>query len=75
MATLEELQTRRAALVTARSSGVLRTTFREGGTERTTQFKSDNEMATAIAAIDREIAALQGRRRITTFLPHFSKGL
>lgn len=74
MATLEELQDRRAALVAARSSGVLRTTFRDGGTERTTQFKSDSEMAAAIAAIDREIAALQGSR-VNTFLPHFSKGL
>lgn len=74
MATLEDLQAQRAALVTVRNSGVLRTTFRDGGTERTTQFKSDSEMAAAIAAIDREIAGLQGPR-VTTFLPYFSKGL
>jgi len=74
MATLAELQDRRATLVAARSSGVLRTTFRDGGTERTTHFKSDSEMAAALAAIDREIAALQGPR-VNTFLPHFSKGL
>lgn len=72
--TLTELQAQRAALVVARNSGTMRTTFRSGGTERTVEFKSDRELAAAIAAIDREIAALEGRR-VTTFLPHFSKGI
>lgn len=72
--TLVDLQAQRAALVVARNSGTLRTTFRSGGTERTVEFKSDRELASAIAAVDREIAALEGRR-INTFLPSFSKGL
>lgn len=74
MTALVDLQTQRAALVRARNSGTLRTTFRSGGTERTVWFKSDNELAAAIAAIDREIAALEGRR-VNTFLPYFPKGL
>lgn len=68
-----ELQAQRAALVAARSSGTLRTTFRSGGTERTVEYKSDTEMAAAIAAIDRDIAALSGTRP-RTFLPVFRSG-
>jgi hypothetical protein len=74
MSTLTDLQAQRAALVAARNSGTLRTTFRSGGTERTVWFKSDTELAAAIAAVDRDIAALEGRR-VNTFLPSFSKGL
>jgi hypothetical protein len=74
MTTLADLQAQRAALVAVRSNGALRTTFRDGGAERTVWFKSDSELAAAIAAIDREIAALEGRR-VHTFLPYFSKGL
>jgi hypothetical protein len=72
--TLTDLQAQRAALGAARNNGALRTTFRDGGAERTVWFKSDSELAAAIAAVDREIAALEGRR-INTFLPYFSKGL
>lgn len=74
MTALADLLTKRAALIAARSSGMLRTTFRSGGTERTAEFKSDAEMAAALAALDREIAALKGQR-INTFLPTFSKGI
>ncbi len=74
MTALVDLRAQRAALVVARNSGTLRTTFRSGGTERTVWFKSDSELAAAIAAVDREIAALEGRR-VNTFLPYFSKGL
>jgi hypothetical protein len=74
MTTLADLQAQRAALVAVRNNGALRTTFRDGGAERTVWFKSDSELAAAIAAIDREIAALEGRR-VNTFLPYFSKGL
>lgn len=74
MTALADLETQRAALVAARNKGTLRTTFRDGGTERTIWFKSDMELAAAIGALDREIAKLQGRR-VNTFLPTFSKGL
>lgn len=47
----------------ARSSGALRTTFKSGGTERTTEFKSDAEMAAALSALDAEIARLSGTRK------------
>ena len=74
MSTVADLLNQRAALVAARNTGALRTTFRDGGAERTAWFKSDAELAAAIAAVDREIAAMQGRR-VNTFIPHFSKGL
>jgi len=68
--TLADLQAQRAELVSARNTGVK--TVRFGDDEVT--YRTDKEFAAAIAAIDREIAALQGRR-VTTFLPTFSKGL
>lgn len=71
--TLAELQAKRAALMAARSSGAMRTTFRSGGTERTVEYKSDTEMAAAIDAIDAEILRLQGKRRSTIRLG-ISKG-
>lgn len=74
MTSVADLEAQRAALVAARNTGALRTTFRDGGTERTTWFKSDAEMVAAIADIDRQIARTAGRR-VTTFLPTFSKGL
>jgi len=74
MTALADLLNQRAALIAARNSGMLRTTFRSGGTERTAWFKSDAEMAAAIAALDRDIAALKGQR-VNTFLPTFSKGI
>lgn len=69
--TIEALQAKRAALVAARTSGALRTTFRSGGTERTVEYKSDSEMAAALDAIDAEIARLSGRQRSTIKLSIF----
>ena len=74
MATAIELQAMRASLVEARASGALRLTFRSGGTERTIEYKSDLEMARALAAIDQELAALSGKR-VHTFLATFNSGL
>ncbi|NJO53785.1 MAG: hypothetical protein HC829_02155 [Bacteroidales bacterium] len=74
MTTVADLQTQRAALVAARASGELRVDFHSGGTRREIEYRSIKELTAAIAAIDREIASLQGRR-VNTFLPTFSKGL
>ncbi|WP_412048646.1 phage head-tail joining protein [Hoeflea sp. Naph1] len=73
MATVLELQTMRAALVAARSTGTLRTVFNSGGTRREVEYKSDTEMAAAIAAIDREIATASGTKP-RRFLPSFQDG-
>ena len=70
---MEELLAQRAALVAARSSGELRVLFRSGGTQREIEYRSIAEIEAAIAACDRDIAALQGRK-VTTFLPTFSSG-
>lgn len=75
MATVSELQEMRAALVAARATGAMRTTFKSGGTERTTEYRSDKEMAAALAAIDSEIASLSGRQRVREFYPVLHKGL
>lgn len=53
MATLAELQSFRAALASARYSGVL--TVERNGKKLT--YKSDADLAAAIAAVDRDIAA------------------
>ncbi|MGV8939804.1 MAG: phage head-tail joining protein [Allorhizobium sp.] len=70
---MESLLAQRAALVVARSSGALETEFSSGGTRRRVTFRSMPELIQAIAAIDRDIAALQGKR-VNTFLPTFRSG-
>lgn len=72
--TAAELEAQRAGLVAARASGELRIVFHSGGTRREVEYRSMAEIEKAIAAIDRDLAALQGRR-VNTFLPTFSKGL
>ena len=72
--TVAELEAQRAELVAARASGELRIVFHSGGTRREVEYRSMAEIEKAIGAIDRELAALQGRR-VNTFLPTFSKGL
>lgn len=74
MTTLADLEAQRAELVSARASGELRIVFHSGGTRREVEYRSISEIEKAIAAVDREIAGLQGRR-VNTFLPNFSKGL
>jgi hypothetical protein len=71
MPTLSELCNRRETLSTQRSSGVARVSY-DG---KTVDYRSVAEIDRAIEALDREIAAAEGRRivrhvRITT-----SKGL
>jgi hypothetical protein len=71
MPTITDLRTRREALSAQRSSGVARVSY-DG---KTVDYRSVSEIDRAIEALDREIAAAEGRRivrhvRITT-----SKGL
>jgi hypothetical protein len=68
---LEQLKIHREALQTARLSGVL--TVRTG--EKYVTYKSDKEMQSTLADLERQIANLEGRstpRRIRTFC---AKGL
>jgi len=67
MATAAELKTRREALLAARSSGVARVSY-DG---KSIDYRSLAEIDRAIEALDREIAAAEGRRivrqvRVTT---------
>jgi hypothetical protein len=71
MAIIADLRARRETLSTQRSSGVARVSY-DG---KTVDYRSVAEIDRAIEALDREIAAAEGRRivrhvRITT-----SKGL
>ena len=72
MATLAELQKMRADLVAARASSA-RQVRDETGAGVT--YKSDREMASAIAAIDAEMAALIRGPRSSVIRVSTSKGL
>ena len=67
MATIAELRSRREALAAQRSSGIARVSY-DG---KTVDYRSVAEIDRAIEALDREIAAAEGRRivrqvRVTT---------
>ena len=68
---LSDLTTARDGLLRARAQGVRRYVDQNG---ETVEYKSDREMATALAALDSEIAAAT-RRPATTFIFRTSKGL
>ena len=59
MATLTDLTTLRGALLLARANGIRSVTHGE----KRIEYKSDDEMAAALGALEREIAAGQDRVR------------
>ncbi len=71
-ATIGELTAARGALIDARSRGVRR--YRDQNGEEV-EYKSDAQMASALAALDREIAAARGIRQPHTIRFSTSKGL
>ena len=71
MATIPDLRTRREALSAQRSSGVARVSY-DG---KTVDYRSVAEIDRAIEALDREIAALEGRRIVRQVRITTSKGL
>ena len=71
MATIADLRARREALSTQRSSGVARVSY-DG---KTVDYRSVAEIDRAIEALDREIAALEGRRIVRQIRITTSKGL
>jgi len=71
MATLSDLQTRREALLASRSSGVARVTY-DG---KTVEYRSLAEIDRAIEALEREIAAAEGRRIVRHLRVTTTKGL
>jgi hypothetical protein len=71
MATVAELQKMRADLLAARAGGVRR--FRDQNGEEV-EYRSDSEMARALAALDAEISA-QTARPASTIHFKMSKGL
>ncbi|MCG6560796.1 hypothetical protein MB818_21570 [Ruegeria sp. 1NDH52C] len=71
MATAAELRARRDALTTQRSSGVARVSY-DG---KTVDYRSLAEIDRAIEALDREIAAAEGRRMVRHVRVTATKGL
>lgn len=71
MATLADLIKWRDALLRARFAGT-RKVETEG---HTVEYKSDSEMASALAELERRIDAASGATRITTIRISSSKGL
>lgn len=72
MATLLELLEQRQTLTEARRSGVRAVGYSDGAN---VQYRSDAELAAAIANLDREIATAQGCRAVSRFTFRTSKGL
>lgn len=71
MASIAELKTRREALSASRASGVARVSY-DG---RTVDYRSIAEIDRAIEALDREIAAAEGRRVVRQVRVTATKGL
>jgi hypothetical protein len=71
MASIAELTTRRDALVAARSSGVARVSY-DG---KSVEYRSLAEIDRAIEQLDRDIAALKGRRIVRHLRVTTDKGL
>lgn len=69
--TLEQLKSQRDALCAARYTGTL---VVKAGDKQVT-YKSDAEMASALAALERDITALHGKRRSKRVLTYALKGL
>jgi len=71
MATIAELRTRREALMASRAGGVARVSY-DG---KTVEYRSLAEIDRAIEALDREIAAAEGRPIVRHLRVTTSKGL
>ena len=71
MSTPAELRARREALTTQRSSGVARVSY-DG---KTVEYRSIAEIDRAIEALDRDIAAAEGRRIVRQVRVTTAKGL
>ena len=71
MSTIAELRARREALAVQRSSGVARVSY-DG---KTVDYRSVAEIDRAIEALDREIAASEGRRIVRQVRVTTTKGL
>jgi hypothetical protein len=71
MPALADLKTRREALAAQRSSGIARVSY-DG---KTVDYRSVAEIDRAIEALDREIAAAEGRRIVRQVRVTTAKGL
>jgi poly-gamma-glutamate capsule biosynthesis protein CapA/YwtB (metallophosphatase superfamily) len=72
---LAELKEMRGALMRARASGHRAVVYAHNGVEYRTDYKTDSDMAAALADLDRRIAALSGASPVNTIRLTTSKGL
>lgn len=70
---LASLTEQRARLLEIRAKGVRSYEIESGSSRRRLEYRSDEEVAAAVADLDRRIAALQGRRVSTVYI-NASKG-
>ena len=68
---ISQLQTQRAALQLALFQGVL--TVRAG--DKSITYKSNAEMRDALASLEKEIATVEGKKKVKRVLPYSTKGL
>lgn len=74
MTTIADLEAQLERLRAARASGVRRVEFASGnGASRSVEYRSDEELAAAIADIERRLGLLRGQR-IHTIALSTSKG-
>lgn len=74
MATLQDLEAQLEALRVVRAGGEKRIRYRGPDSEREVEFKTDAEIAAAIADLERRIGAAQGSKANTIRI-FSSKGL
>jgi hypothetical protein len=71
MATVAELEARLEALKAQRDSGVARVSY-DG---RSVEYRGTAEISSAMAELERELSALQGKPPVRQIRVHTSKGL
>jgi hypothetical protein len=69
-AAIATMQERLEKLYCARDSGELRVTFKAGGYETTTEYRSQSEIMLAIGSLERRL----GMQRATNIVVHGRKG-
>ena len=74
MATAEELRADLETLKAARRSGARIITFGHGPSSRTVEYRSDAQLAAAIAAAEQELANATGARPVRGFVVRGEKG-
>lgn len=74
MTSIDELRLEIGALKKARRSGARRVLYGSGASQREVEYRSDRELAAAIAAAEAELARATGARPVMAVLVRSTKG-